>query len=98
LAGKKSAELFSRAQFTPEEVSNLRQQFVKLDFDHDDKITRQDLVKAMTDMGYQASSEVADGILHEVDFGGKGAVEFQEYLDVSLGLCVVFPDSVRAMG
>ena len=37
----------------------------------------------MTQMGYDASTESADSILREVDFGRKGAIEFQDYLDVS---------------
>lgn len=37
----------------------------------------------MTQMGYESSTETADSILREVDFGRKGYVEFQEYLDVS---------------
>lgn len=37
----------------------------------------------MTNMGYDASTETADTILREVDFGRKGAIEFQDYLDVS---------------
>jgi glycerol-3-phosphate dehydrogenase len=35
-------------------------------------------------MGYESSTETADSILREVDFGRKGFIEFQEYLDVSL--------------
>lgn len=37
----------------------------------------------MTQMGYESSTETADSILREVDFGRKGYIEFQEYLDVS---------------
>jgi hypothetical protein len=37
----------------------------------------------MKKMGYASSNETADSILREVDFGRKGAIEFQEYLDVS---------------
>lgn len=51
--------------------------------DHDQRITRADLIHAMTQMGYESSTETADSILREVDFGRKGYVEFQEYLDVS---------------
>jgi glycerol-3-phosphate dehydrogenase len=35
-------------------------------------------------MGYDSSAETADSILREVDFGRKGAIEFQEFLDVRL--------------
>jgi glycerol-3-phosphate dehydrogenase len=77
------AQLYSRAQFTPEEVAHLRKQFEQFDFDHDQKITRADLLNAMSNMGYDASEDRADGILREVDFGRKGAIEFQDYLDVS---------------
>ena len=162
LAHTKDAQLFSRAQFTSDEVRNLRSQFEQMDFvgfflilifrqsssliyvvsalvvtfahflltqtsaplnlilppaeylpaislplfhalsfprtylcvpfhfnfdlrdqDHDQRITRADLVRAMTDMGYDASIERADNILREVDFSRKGAIEFQDYLDVS---------------
>jgi glycerol-3-phosphate dehydrogenase len=75
--------LYSRAQFTPDEVSHLRRQFEQFDFDHDARITRADLLHAMTNMGYDASGDKADSILREVDFGRKGAIEFQDYLDVS---------------
>lgn len=51
--------------------------------DHDQKITRADLINAMKQMGYESSTETADSILREVDFGRKGYIEFQEYLDVS---------------
>lgn len=77
------AQLYSRAQFTPDEVSHLRRQFEQFDFDHDARITRADLLHAMTNMGYDASGDKADSILREVDFGRKGAIEFQDYLDVS---------------
>lgn len=96
------AALYSRAQFTPDEVNSLRKQFEQMDFvsdlncvsrralsltsvkDHDQRITRADLIHAMTQMGYESSTETADSILREVDFGRKGYIEFQEYLDVSL--------------
>jgi glycerol-3-phosphate dehydrogenase len=51
--------------------------------DHDQKITRSDLLNAMQNMGYDASEDRADGILREVDFGRKGEIDFQDYLDVS---------------
>jgi hypothetical protein len=37
----------------------------------------------MKNMGYESSTETADSILREVDFGRKGYIEFGEYLDVS---------------
>jgi len=92
------AALYSRAQFTPEEVGSLRTQFEQMDFvsdqqlfgghgtdeqDHDQRITRADLINAMKNMGYESSNETADSILREVDFGRKGYIEFGEYLDVS---------------
>lgn len=40
------------------------------------------MIHAMTQMGYESSTETADSILREVDFGRKGYIEFQEYLDV----------------
>jgi glycerol-3-phosphate dehydrogenase len=80
------AALFARAQFTPDEVAHLRAQFEKFDFDHDARITRADLLHAMVQMGYDSSSEAADSILREVDFGRKGAIEFQDYLDIAAGL------------
>lgn len=54
-----------------------------LEQDHDQRITRADLLNAMQGMGYDASVERADGILREVDFGRKGEIDFQDYLDVS---------------
>ena len=86
VAQRKDKELFARAQFTPEEVASLKAQFERLDFDHDQKITRADLLSAMKQLGYEASTETADNILREVDFGRKGAIEFQEYLDVAAGM------------
>jgi glycerol-3-phosphate dehydrogenase len=52
--------------------------------DHDQRITRADLINAMKQMGYESSTETADSILREVDFGRKGYIEFGEYLDVSV--------------
>jgi len=86
IAQRKDRELFDRAQFTPEEVASLKEQFEQFDFDHDQRITRDDLLHAMTNMGYDSSIETADSILREVDFGRKGAIEFQEYLDIAAGL------------
>jgi len=86
MAQRKDKELFDRAQFTPDEVAHLRSQFEQLDFDHDQRITRADLLNAMKKMGYASSNETADSILREVDFGRKGAIEFQEYLDIAAGL------------
>lgn len=40
----------------------------------------------MTGMGYDASVELADSILREVDFGRKGEIDFQDYLDIAAGL------------
>jgi len=80
------AQLFSRAQFTPDEVANLRKQFEQFDFDQDQRITRSDLLHAMQNMGYDASIDRADGILREVDFGRKGEIDFQDYLDIAAGL------------
>ncbi|KAK8865817.1 hypothetical protein IAR55_000964 [Kwoniella newhampshirensis] len=86
LAKTEEAELYARAQFTPDEVTHLRNQFERFDFDHDQKITRADLIHAMTEMGYNASIEAADSILREVDFGKKGEIGFQEYLDIAAGM------------
>ena len=86
LAQSKDAQLFARAQFTPDEVKNLKTQFEQLDFDNDQRITRVDVVRAMAEMGYDASVEKADSILREVDFGRKGAIEFPDYLDIAAGL------------
>ncbi|ORX34271.1 putative glycerol-3-phosphate dehydrogenase [Kockovaella imperatae] len=83
---REDQQLFERAQFSPAEVSHLKTQFHQLDFDNDSRITRADLLKAMTQMGYDASAETADNILREVDFGRKGAIEFQDYLDIAAGL------------
>ena len=44
------------------------------------------MLRAMDNMGYSSSPELADSILREVDFGRKGAIEFQDYLDVSASL------------
>ncbi|WVF70763.1 hypothetical protein IAT40_005557 [Kwoniella sp. CBS 6097] len=86
IANTEDAQLYARAQFTPDEVTHLKQQFERFDFDHDQHITKADLIHAMTEMGYDASSELADSILREVDFGRKGFVDFQDYLDIAAGL------------
>ncbi|EAL22149.1 hypothetical protein CNBC2870 [Cryptococcus deneoformans B-3501A] len=86
LAQKEEVALYQRAQFTPDEVTHLRTQFERFDFDHDQRITRADLIHAMTGMGYDASVELADSILREVDFGRKGEIDFQDYLDIAAGL------------
>ncbi|WWC58421.1 uncharacterized protein I303_100961 [Kwoniella dejecticola CBS 10117] len=86
LANSEDAKLYARAQFTPDEVANLKNQFELFDFDHDQHITKDDLIHAMTNMGYDASTEMADSILREVDFGRKGFVDFQDYLDIAAGL------------
>ncbi|WWC99511.1 hypothetical protein V866_006414 [Kwoniella sp. B9012] len=86
LANSEDAKLYARAQFTPDEVSNLKRQFEEFDFDHDQHITKDDLIHAMANMGYDASTELADSILREVDFGRKGFVDFQDYLDIAAGL------------
>ncbi|WVQ85348.1 hypothetical protein IAT38_007513 [Cryptococcus sp. DSM 104549] len=86
LAQKEEQALYARANFTPDEVQHLRQQFERFDFDHDQRITRADLIHAMTQMGYDSSVESADSILREVDFGRKGEIEFSDYLDIAAGL------------
>lgn len=80
---KEEAAIYARSAFSPKELQRLKEQFTKLDFDNDDKITRDDLVLAVKNMGYDASPDVADGILAEVDFGRKGAIDWQDFLDVS---------------
>jgi hypothetical protein len=39
--------LYSRAQFSPEEVKNLKEVFEHLDFDRDGSITQSDITHAM---------------------------------------------------
>ncbi|GMK55798.1 hypothetical protein CspeluHIS016_0208540 [Cutaneotrichosporon spelunceum] len=86
LASKTEAALYARSAFSPKELARLTEQFQSLDVDHDERITRADILRAMKDMGYPADSEVAASILQEVDFARKGAIDFQDFLDIAAGL------------
>lgn len=79
--------LYSRAQFTADEVSNLKESFGKLDFDHDGSISKDDVLHTMEKLGYsEANDETAQDIIREVDFERKGAVEFPDFLEIAAGM------------
>lgn len=79
--------LYSRAQFSPEEVKNLKEVFEHLDFDRDGSITQSDITHAMEKMGYKnADKAISAGILAEVDFHRKGMVQFPEFLEIAAGM------------
>lgn len=86
LAHKEEAAMYARSAFSPKELARLKDQFEILDLDHDQKITQEDILVAMKNMGYAANPEVARGILQEVDFGRKGAIDFADFLDIAAGL------------
>ncbi|BEI85137.1 hypothetical protein CcaverHIS002_0505380 [Cutaneotrichosporon cavernicola] len=86
LASKEEAALYARSAFSPKELARLKEQFKSLDLDHDDRITREDILRAMKNAGYDANPDIAASILKEVDFTRKGAVDFQDFLDIAAGL------------
>lgn len=86
LANKDEAALYARSAFSPKELARLKDQFASLDLDHDNVITSDDIVRAMKNAGYDANPDLAASILKEVDFTRKGAVDFQDFLDIAAGL------------
>lgn len=86
LTNSTEAALYARSAFSPKELARLKEQFAHLDFDNDNRITKADLVFAMKQMGYDASDATAARILSEVDFGRKGSLDFQDFLDIAAGL------------
>lgn len=86
LEHKEEAALYARSAFSPKELARLKDQFEQLDLDNDQKITQEDILVAMKNMGYDANPEVAHGILQEVDFTRKGAIDFSDFLDIAAGL------------
>jgi glycerol-3-phosphate dehydrogenase len=85
LRHKEGAAVYARSAFSPKELQRIKEQFASLDFDQDEVITRDDLVAAMKNMGYDADVAAADLILAEVDFSRKGQINFEDFLDVSGG-------------
>ncbi|TXT13074.1 hypothetical protein VHUM_01475 [Vanrija humicola] len=86
LTTKQEEAVYARSAFSPKELQRLTEQFSQLDHDHDQKIDRKDILRAMANAGYGSSVETADGILAEVDFGRKGSIDFQDFLDIAAGL------------
>lgn len=86
LTTKQEEAVYARSAFSPKELQRLTEQFAQLDHDHDQKIDRKDILRAMSNAGYGSSVQTADGILSEVDFGRKGSIDFQDFLDIAAGL------------
>jgi len=76
---------FTRAHFRPEELAIYRREFSLLDTDHDGHITSQDLRTILVKLGFVVKESELRAVVDEVDLsqsGGKGTVEFNEFLEV----------------
>ncbi|CAO1633093.1 unnamed protein product [Sympodiomycopsis kandeliae] len=77
----------SRAQFTPEELSDLRRKFERLDVNGDGRLDASDVSVILTRLGYKdVSKSTLERIVGEVDFDRSGALAFENFLDVAAAL------------
>lgn len=77
----------SRAQFTPEELSDLRRKFERLDVNGDGRLDAGDVSAVLKHLGYRDVSEsTLERIVGEVDFDRSGALAFENFLDVAAAL------------
>jgi glycerol-3-phosphate dehydrogenase len=83
------ATIVSRAQFSSEEMSELRNQFDQLDANSDGKLDVKDLKEVLNRLGYQdVEDNTVAGILSEVDVSKADSLHFEDFLDV----CAAFKD------
>jgi len=82
-----SATIVSRAQFSSEEMSQLRSRFDQLDANADGKLDVKDLKEVLTRIGYEdVQDNTVQGILSEVDVNKTNSLHFEDFLDVCAAL------------
>ncbi|UZJ52343.1 hypothetical protein CBS101457_001663 [Exobasidium rhododendri] len=86
-ANDASATIVSRAQFSSEEMSDLRDRFDQLDSNADGMLDVKDLKDVLTRMGYvDVQDSTVEGILSEVDVHKEKSLHFEDFLDVCAAL------------
>lgn len=99
-----NATVVSRAQFTGEEMSNLRSRFEQLDTNSDGKVDVRDLKAVLERLGYRnVDDETVVNIIQEVDVTKTQTLHFDDFLDVCAALKDArlenaFTDIVREVG
>lgn len=84
-----SATTNSRAQFSSEEMSQLRNRFDQLDANSDGKLDVRDLKEVLKRIGYEnVQDDTVVNILSEVDINKTNGLHFEDFLDV----CAAFKD------
>ena len=77
--------VFARATFAPHELETLKDKFSALDVDHDGSISRDDLKKSLTTLGYEnVTPEAVTSILGEVQH--KEGIQLDDFLELAAGL------------
>lgn len=96
-----NATIVSRAQFTSDEMIQLRRRFDQMDTNADGKVDTKDLQEVLQRLGYHNVDErTVTGIISEVDVNKSNALHFEDFLDVCATLKDVklenaFTDIVR---
>lgn len=96
-----NATIVSRAQFTSDEMIQLRKRFDQMDTNADGKVDTKDLQEVLQRLGYNNVDErTVSGIISEVDVNKSNALHFEDFLDVCATLKDVrlenaFTDIVR---
>ena len=67
-----------------QEKEKLIQDFNKIDYNGDGKISREELVKAYYDIGIESSFDVIDSIMEKVDIGGTGFISYSEFVNATI--------------
>lgn len=81
------ATLVSRAQFSSEEMVQLRQRFDQLDTNADGKVDNRDLKEVLQRLGYEnVDDRTVSGIISEVDVNKSNELHFEDFLDVCAAL------------
>jgi hypothetical protein len=80
-AGKRDAQ-FERPGLSQEEIAELKEAFNLFDQDGSGTIDPSELRSAMTSLGYDVKNPLVFQILSNLDKSGKGAIDFEEFLDM----------------
>lgn len=70
------------AQFTPDEIEEIREAFSLFDKNGDGVITISELGRVMRSLGQNPTEAELEAIINEFDISGDGSIGFQEFLSL----------------
>ncbi|KAK0553510.1 mitochondrial glycerol-3-phosphate dehydrogenase [Tilletia horrida] len=82
-AATEGSSILGRAQFSADEMEELRERFQHLDVDGDGKVGLKDLRHVLNRLGYtDVDDRTIAGVLNEVDVAQKEYLQFDSFLDI----------------